>query len=199
MLARAKVMRGLSVATAICSAAGEPAGSYNSIRTFGRVPRARSIIGRTSLQSRPPLPHPSGGTASDVMFRRLTCATRSCRPDSISRIRDRLFPVTLGREINDVLWTNKASRGVDGHASELNVPILAGAFIELKVLRELILELKRNSLAHYPDAIDGIDQGLGFGLKDVPTPEFNHSSYLSSTRLVWFARQWRRLQFQGDS
>ena len=43
---------------------------------------ACSIMGFTLFQSRPPLPHPSGGMAMLLMWYWAMTRTRSCRPDS---------------------------------------------------------------------------------------------------------------------
>src|SRR3972149_12070953 len=68
----------------------EGSGSIMLISTSESSFTAFSIIGRTTFQSRPPSPHPSGGIVTDLMHSSLITLTRSASPDRMSSIR--LFP-----------------------------------------------------------------------------------------------------------
>jgi hypothetical protein len=57
--------------------------------------QACSISGRTTCQSRPPLPHPSAGMAIEVIPRSATTRTRSSSPALMSSSRELAFQCCL--------------------------------------------------------------------------------------------------------
>ena len=83
-------------------------------------------------------------------------------------------PVAFGREIDDELGIEHGAQLKNVHAARLDLTGGARLPVGLEIVRIGFLELKRDALAHKPDAIDGVHQGFGFCLKNVAVSEFDH-------------------------
>jgi hypothetical protein len=61
-------------------------------------------------------------------------------------------------EVDDVAGMGELARLNHQHLSGLNLMALAGCLINFEVLRKSAFEVKRDSSAHEPHAVHGIDQ-----------------------------------------
>ena len=84
-----------------------------------------------------------------------------------SRVRRRCLhparstPVTLGGEIDDAARVGELPGLEHEHPTRLHLGLLARRLVSLEIVREGPLELKRDPASHHPDAIHGVDQGIG--------------------------------------
>ena len=61
----------------------------------------------------------------------------------------------------------------DEHGAWLNTTMCTGIVVFLEICGKSLLELGGDSPTHHADTVHTVDEGLHFGLKDVPPPEFN--------------------------
>ena len=82
-------------------------------------------------------------------------------------------PVAFGREIDDVA-RGQHSRLEDEHTPRLHFLAPASGSVGLEVFGKRTFELKRDTAPHDADAVDGVDQSVGFLREDVAGPVFDH-------------------------
>src|SRR5690606_3582644 len=95
------------------------------------------------------------------------------------------LPVTLGRKVDDPARIDHASSVEDEHLAQTYFARVAGAPVRIIVAREGLLELQGDTLAHHPDAVDRINDGLGARLEQVAFREGDHRRLPSSTRRIF--------------
>jgi hypothetical protein len=157
------------------------AGSNTTILTSLSSPSVASMRRRTSDQSSPPRPQPSGGIAIDRILRDLISCASAARPTSISSIRLLPRQWRLGRKIDAVAWACEFAGFEYKHPSWLNLIPLASGSIGCEVPGKRLFELKRQAPPHNANTINGIDQGFGVFSQDVASLVFNQWNQGSNT------------------
>lgn len=95
----------------------------------------------------------------------------------------RCTPVFLGGKVDDVFRSVELSGVDDEHLAGGNFAAFARLFVGGEHLGVAAFELQRNSLAHHPNTVDGVDERFGVSPKEVARAVRDHmaSSFLSST------------------
>src|SRR6185437_8071611 len=85
-----------------------------------------------------------------------------------------LAPMHLGREIDDPAWALKREALGDKNLADMHLTPLAGCRIGAEVLRILLPEHKRDTLAHHADSVHRVDQRFGASVEEVAACERDH-------------------------
>jgi hypothetical protein len=85
-------------------------------------------------------------------------------------------PVSLGREVDDVARSRHQPRRPHMHPAELDVAALGGPGVLLEHVGVGALELQRNSLAHYSEGVDSVDERVDVGVEEVPVRLGDHAA-----------------------
>ena len=81
-------------------------------------------------------------------------------------------------KVDDEARILKRARFEDEHTSWLNVASFARPLIGFTVFWKSLFELKRNTLAHHTDGVDGIYQRFNVGFKQVSFRNFDHTQLI---------------------
>ncbi len=80
----------------------------------------------------------------------------------------------LCRKVDNQSWDRKTSVVEHEHLAQLDCSGLAGPGVSSEVLRERLLELKRNALTHYADRIDGVNERVHLCFEQISLGLVNH-------------------------